>query len=191
MLCCGRTLYANPTTGSAYFSTSSRLPSGTHPPPASGSLRRYQTSAAVSCSAHPPHASLPWLNGLCWDLGTVGRVDAVRAWLWSSDAIYILTATSGHAHSRGDRIAVVGANGCGKSSLLRLLAGSDQSDAGTMQLRKGLNVSYLAQDVDVEGDVTVLEMVLAADSGPAKAVREYEAAEASGDSDSLIDAMSR
>lgn len=124
-------------------------------------------------------------------LGTVGRVDAVRAWLWSSDAIYILTATSGHAHSRGDRIAVVGANGCGKSSLLRLLAGSDQSDAGTMQLRKGLNVSYLAQDVDVEGDVTVLEMVLAADSGPAKAVREYEAAEASGDSDSLIDAMSR
>jgi len=55
-----------------------------------------------------------------------------------------LTGATGD-DSRGDRIAVVGANGCGKSSLLRLLAGRDEPDDGNTQLRKGLNVSYLAQ----------------------------------------------
>jgi len=46
------------------------------------------------------------------------------------------------------------------------------------------------QDVEVETDVTVLEMVLASDSGPAKAVRDYEAAMVSQESERLTKAIS-
>lgn len=45
------------------------------------------------------------------------------------------------------------------------------------------------QDVEVEADVTVLEMVLASDSGPAKAVRDYEAAMISQESERLTKAI--
>jgi hypothetical protein len=45
------------------------------------------------------------------------------------------------------------------------------------------------QDVEVETDVTVLEMVLASDSGPAKAVRDYEAAMVSQESERLTKAI--
>src|SRR5215207_643224 len=47
---------------------------------------------------------------------------------------------------RGDRIALVGANGVGKSTLLRLLAGVDEPDRGTLKIDPDLAVGYYAQD---------------------------------------------
>ena len=47
---------------------------------------------------------------------------------------------------RGDRIALVGANGVGKSTLLRLLAGLDHPDAGNIVLTEDVTVGYYAQD---------------------------------------------
>jgi ATP-binding cassette subfamily F protein 3 len=48
--------------------------------------------------------------------------------------------------NRGDRIALVGPNGVGKSTLLRTLAGVEQPDAGTITFSQNVTVGYYAQD---------------------------------------------
>lgn len=49
---------------------------------------------------------------------------------------------------RGERVAVNGKNGCGKTSLLRLVAGANIPHTGTLTLASGLIVSYVPQTVD-------------------------------------------
>ena len=46
---------------------------------------------------------------------------------------------------QGDRIGLVGVNGCGKSTLMRILAGLDAQDSGEISLVRGTRVGYLAQ----------------------------------------------
>ena len=50
----------------------------------------------------------------------------------------------------GDRIGVVGRNGTGKSTLLRMLAGSLKPDSGTITRQRNARVGYLAQEPDLE-----------------------------------------
>jgi ATP-binding cassette, subfamily F, member 3 len=59
------------------------------------------------------------------------------------------------------RVGLVGANGAGKSTILRLLAGADAPDAGTVTLRKGTTLAFLPQMVDGD-DRTALATVRAA-----------------------------
>src|SRR3954469_4971839 len=61
----------------------------------------------------------------------------------------------------GARVGVIGPNGGGKSTLMRILAGLEQPDAGESAQRRGLRVAYLPQQV--EGDArTALATVSAA-----------------------------
>ncbi|HLO42433.1 MAG TPA: ATP-binding cassette domain-containing protein, partial [Phycisphaerales bacterium] len=58
-----------------------------------------------------------------------------------------------------ERVALIGPNGSGKSTLLKIIASAQTSDGGTVSLRKGVRVSYVAQsDVFPEGS-TVLSAV--------------------------------
>jgi ATP-binding cassette subfamily F protein uup len=50
------------------------------------------------------------------------------------------------ALARGEKVGLIGANGAGKSTLARILAGLETPDAGTLSVRRGLTVRYLAQE---------------------------------------------
>ncbi|GAB3274065.1 ABC-F family ATP-binding cassette domain-containing protein [Sinomonas notoginsengisoli] len=57
--------------------------------------------------------------------------------------------------NEGDRIGIVGRNGDGKSTLMRLLAQRIEPDAGRVTKRRGVNVGYLDQTDVLDGDLTV------------------------------------
>ena len=57
----------------------------------------------------------------------------------------------------GQRMGLVGVNGCGKSTLMKIIAGVETSDGGTITMQKGLRLGYLAQQGDVTPGRTVLE----------------------------------
>ncbi len=57
----------------------------------------------------------------------------------------------------GQRLGLVGVNGCGKTTLMRIIAGLETYDAGTLSLGRGLKLGYLAQQGMVTEGLTVLE----------------------------------
>src|SRR6266581_3201422 len=76
----------------------------------------------------------------------------------------------------GARIGMIGPNGGGKSTLLRILAGEEQADAGQVTWRRGLVVAYLPQQP--EGDErNALELLRAARPELHQLDRELEAVE--------------
>jgi ATP-binding cassette subfamily F protein 3 len=77
-----------------------------------------------------------------------------------------------------DRIGLVGANGSGKTSLLRMLAGEQSPDGGKIRLRRGLRLGYLPQDIAIASDKTLLDFVVSSVEGRealAKLIAECEA----------------
>ncbi len=64
-----------------------------------------------------------------------------------------------------DRIGLVGRNGSGKSSLLRILAGEQEADGGTVRSARGVRVGYLPQEIDVAGGRTLIESVVSSVPG--------------------------
>ena len=58
---------------------------------------------------------------------------------------------------RGDRIGLIGKNGAGKSTFLKLLAGENSPTVGSMSLEKNASIGYLPQELEVENHRTVLE----------------------------------
>ena len=57
----------------------------------------------------------------------------------------------------GTFVAILGHNGCGKSTLMKIIAGIETADGGTMTMQKGLKLGYLAQQGQVGEGRTVLE----------------------------------
>ena len=57
--------------------------------------------------------------------------------------------------SDGDRIGLIGPNGSGKSTLLQILAGARPPDSGSVAIRKGAKLGYVAQNVAFPPDLTV------------------------------------
>ena len=60
----------------------------------------------------------------------------------------------------GDRIGIVGRNGDGKSTLMRLLAGRQSPDSGRVTVRGGVHVGYLDQSDVLDADLTVGEAIV-------------------------------
>src|ERR1044071_10151570 len=61
-----------------------------------------------------------------------------------------------------DRGGVVGVNGSGKTTFLRLVAGEERPDAGRIIFAEGITVGYLPQNPPYDSEATVLEARLAA-----------------------------
>jgi len=64
---------------------------------------------------------------------------------------------------RGERICLMGRNGTGKSTLIRLISGDIRPDAGEIQLRQGVRVAGLTQEVPEDIGGTIIGVVLADD----------------------------
>jgi ATP-binding cassette subfamily F protein 3 len=64
-----------------------------------------------------------------------------------------------------DRIGLIGPNGSGKTSLLRLLSGEQVPDYGTIRMARGTRLGYLPQDLAIEGGKGLLEFVRASVPG--------------------------
>ncbi|MEG1548393.1 MAG: ABC-F family ATP-binding cassette domain-containing protein [Clostridia bacterium] len=73
-----------------------------------------------------------------------------------------------------DRIGIIGLNGTGKSTLLKILAGLEPSDAGTVAIRYNLQISYLSQNPIMNDDLTVIEQVFAEFTPQFREINEYE-----------------
>ena len=63
--------------------------------------------------------------------------------------------------NEGDKVGIIGINGTGKSTLLRILAGAEEADQGEVIRSSGVRVSYLPQIPEFEAHGTVLEQVMA------------------------------
>jgi ATP-binding cassette subfamily F protein uup len=59
----------------------------------------------------------------------------------------------------GEKVGLVGRNGCGKTSLLRILAGYQEPDGGEIARRRGLRIGYLPQEFELEPKLTVRENI--------------------------------
>ncbi|MGN7383740.1 ABC-F family ATP-binding cassette domain-containing protein [Paenibacillus sp. SAFN-117] len=74
------------------------------------------------------------------------------------------------------RIGLIGVNGTGKSTLLKIVAGLETADQGEVIHSRQFRVEYLPQNPDFEEGTTVLEYLYKGDSPIMQAVREYESA---------------
>jgi len=78
--------------------------------------------------------------------------------------------------NENDRIGIVGINGTGKSTLLKILAGYESSDQGQIIKSKSTQIEYLPQSPIFDDESTVLEQVLKGDSDILVLLRAYEIA---------------
>lgn len=76
--------------------------------------------------------------------------------------------------SRGEKIALVGENGTGKTTLLRILTGELSSDSGLVSVRDGVKIGYLTQQPSVDGSQTVNDILFNDKNEIAAVVKEYE-----------------
>lgn len=78
--------------------------------------------------------------------------------------------------SEGDKIALVARNGVGKSTLLKILAGQETADSGTVWINKDVTVALFEQDPKFDERKTILENIFHTDTPVLRAIRDYEAA---------------
>ena len=72
---------------------------------------------------------------------------------------------------QGERIGLIGRNGAGKSSLLKILGGLETADDGTLQLQQGVRIAYVAQEPVLDAQATVFT---AASAGLAHVIASRE-----------------
>ncbi len=90
----------------------------------------------------------------------------------------------------GERVGLVGNNGCGKSTLARILSGRVVPDAGIVATRTGVEVAYLAQEPSFDDSSTARSVIVSGLDALVRAEAEYQritqAIEHGGELDSLL-----
>ncbi|AET70439.1 ATPase component of ABC transporters with duplicated ATPase domain [Desulfosporosinus orientis DSM 765] len=88
----------------------------------------------------------------------------------------VLFADISFGIDEGEKIGIIGVNGTGKSTLLKILAGNEWPDSGKVTMGNSLRMDYLPQNPDFEDQATVLQQVFKGNSPVMKLLREYELA---------------
>lgn len=86
---------------------------------------------------------------------------------------YVLNGATLAIHE-GERIGLVGRNGCGKSTFLKIIAGELKPDSGKLAHRKDLITGYLPQMFELDETTTVMENILSGASHISNLIEEYE-----------------
>jgi ABC transport system ATP-binding/permease protein len=90
--------------------------------------------------------------------------------------------------SEGDKIGVIGINGTGKSTLLKIIAGVEVPDEGRLITGNSVKIEYLPQNPDFDNEATVLEQIFKGNSPVMQVLRDYEKAlQNHEDQDKLIE----
>ncbi len=89
----------------------------------------------------------------------------------------------------GDKIGLIAKNGAGKTTFLRIIAGEEQYDSGSVIFHNGLKIGYLPQLPTFDSHQTVINACLSVNDEYTRAIRNYELALETGDVDSINDAI--
>src|SRR5215203_2569371 len=94
-----------------------------------------------------------------------------------------------------DKIGIIGANGSGKTTFLRVVAGAETPDTGKVVRAGGKTLAFLAQNPQFDDEKTVIETIFAASSGVMRLIRDYETAcldlETDGANQKLLEKVSQ
>ncbi|HYG33476.1 MAG TPA: ABC-F family ATP-binding cassette domain-containing protein [Clostridia bacterium] len=78
-----------------------------------------------------------------------------------------------------EKVGLVGRNGSGKTSLLKILAGQQSPDAGEISRRKAMRIGYLPQEFELDGSKTVQENIEVGAADLMAWIQQYESGQAS------------
>jgi ATP-binding cassette subfamily F protein uup len=78
--------------------------------------------------------------------------------------------------NKDQKIAFVAKNGTGKTSILKIITGEDQPDAGQVVMRKEIKMAFLSQEPNLQPELTIEESIFASDSEILKVIEQYEKA---------------
>jgi ATP-binding cassette subfamily F protein uup len=78
--------------------------------------------------------------------------------------------------ARGDKTALIARNGTGKTTLLEIMMGKMVSDSGEFTFRGGIKTAYLEQIPDLDGSLTIDQLILTANTPVLSVIQHYEKA---------------
>ncbi|MBT8183451.1 MAG: ATP-binding cassette domain-containing protein, partial [Eudoraea sp.] len=78
--------------------------------------------------------------------------------------------------NQDQKIALIAKNGSGKTSILNILSGKDNPDKGQVNYRKGIRISHLEQEPELNPNLSVEETIFISDNEVLKVIANYEKA---------------
>ena len=78
--------------------------------------------------------------------------------------------------NKDQKIALIAKNGSGKTSILNIMSGKDVSETGQVNVRKGIKISFLEQEPNLDPNLTVEETIFTTDNEILKVIAAYEKA---------------
>lgn len=91
--------------------------------------------------------------------------------------------------AEGDKIGIIAKNGTGKSTLLKILAGKESPDSGSVVYTNGIKTGFLEQLPPFDPEATVADSCMGGDGELPRVIARYETALASGDADTINEAV--
>ncbi len=85
----------------------------------------------------------------------------------------ILWEESSFGIHKGDKIGLMGVNGCGKTTFLKILTGKEHPDSGTITVQNNLKIGYLCQIPELDQQLSIYEQIYHSDNPEFQLLREY------------------